>query len=295
MLEFSFEIWREHCVIIKARRHGYLGNQLDGRCLGDILSLEMQSVNYWINHCSNCEYYHIIFMSRGIDALSNAEWWWKKQAEAAAGLWRRTLLRETWQSDIAIIQTMIAPRKWLFVIIFSHHKITVPWQSPLQGAGHSPHIFFALATQGGNDMLSLNPKITHLPTHWPKEPQQNPFWCSFLGSKDLHGWSRWGRGWAVVDQIISYLGSALTNSSKAFQNHIVTEHLNSPLKEILSADIRGGLFNVGGVGKKLELIQEFLTGCERAYLSGRDHYLSDWAWLYHTLSIIIQPPNDIFP
>lgn len=213
----------------------------------------MQSVNYWIAHCSNHEFCHITFISRGIDALTNAEWWWKEMAKAAAGLWRRMLLRETWLSDIAIIQTMIAPGKWLPVIIFSHCKITVPWNSPFQGAGHSPHFFFfALAVQGRSYILSLNPKIIHLPTHWPKQPWQKPFWCSFLGSKCLLGWRRWGRGWTVEDQILLYFGSALINTTNAFQNHIVTEHLHLPLKEILSADVWGGLFSDRGVGKKRE-------------------------------------------
>jgi len=46
MLQFSFETWKEHYVIINARGHGHLGYQLDGRCPGDILSCKMQSVNY---------------------------------------------------------------------------------------------------------------------------------------------------------------------------------------------------------------------------------------------------------
>lgn len=85
-----------------------LGNQSDERCLGDILTLKMQSVNYWIPHCFNHELCHII-ISRGIDALTNVEQWWKKQAKAAAGLWRKMLLRETQLPDTAIIQTTIVP------------------------------------------------------------------------------------------------------------------------------------------------------------------------------------------
>lgn len=41
----------------------------------------------------------------------------------------------------------------------------------------------------------------------------------------------------MEDQILLYFGSALINTTNAFQNHIVTEHLHLPLKEILSADV----------------------------------------------------------
>lgn len=84
---------------------------------------------------------HTIFTYKGIGVSTNAEWWLKEQAKAAVGLWRRMLLRETWLPDIAIIQTMIAPRKGLSITITFNCMITVPWKSSFQVAGHSPHFF----------------------------------------------------------------------------------------------------------------------------------------------------------
>lgn len=167
------------------------------------MSLKKQSVN-WIAHYCNHGFFHIIFISIGVDALTNAEWWWKEQAKAAAELWKRILLRETWPSDTAIMQTMITLRKRLSVIIFSHCKIIVPWKSPFQGDEPIQFgfffflfVWFALTVQGRRTSRRTRNYNNPFQQSW-----QMPFWCSFLGSKSLLEWRRWGRGWPVEDHIL---------------------------------------------------------------------------------------------
>lgn len=52
ILILSLEISSKQYAIISVRQPGYLNNEWDGRCLGDILSIKMWSENYWIAYCS---------------------------------------------------------------------------------------------------------------------------------------------------------------------------------------------------------------------------------------------------
>lgn len=195
------------------------------------------------------------------------------------------LLRETWLPDIAIIQTIIAPRKGLSVTIIFNCMITVPWKSSFQVAGHSPH-FFCFGHAECKLYVITKPYSNHVPTCC----QQNYFCCSFLGSKLLQGWSRKD---GSEDQILPYFGSTLTDAPKAFQNcdwvlafifeiNIFNRCLRRPIQW------RSGGQETGTKTRISKWLWETIFVWQRS--------LSQWSGMvYHILSIIIQPPNDIFP